>query len=204
MIRYGCLRKETFFFTLSLLFTVGVNADINHKNFLKEFPSAFYQPESATTLYLNGVGLSNEFSCNAYVGAIYLTTPSSSAAQILEDTSAKRISLYFVREKPNIRDFFIHWLEAACQNDWFCKNSENDLQIFKTLFYKSGFEDKIFHIDYLPEQDSLKVTSGNKTLGGVQNGQIFFYLLRSWLGDYPPSQKFKEELLAGIPIVKGS
>lgn len=201
-MNYECFRKKTFFFSLFLLLSTLVNADAKHKDFLKEFPSTIYQPESATTLYLNGIGISNAFSCKAYVGAIYLTTPTSSAEQILEDKSAKRISLYFVREKPNMRDFFITWLEAACQNEWFCKTIENDLQTFKTLFYKSRFEDKIIHIDYLPEQDSLKVTSGSKILGSVQNSQIFYYLLRSWLGDYPPSKKFKEELLVGIPTSK--
>lgn len=195
-------RKNFLFFPLLLLISIGCNADTKYKEFLKEFPSVFYQVESATMLYLNGVGISNAFSSKAYLGALYLTTPASSATQVLEDTSAKRISLYFFREKPNMRDFFISWVETACQNDWFCKAIENDLQTFKTLFYKSRFEERMLHIEYLPEQDSVKVTSGNQILGVVQNGQIFYYLLRSWLGDYPPSQKFKEALLAGIPTSK--
>lgn len=163
------------------------------------FPSTFFQEESCATLHLNGVGLSNHFARDAYLGAIYLPSPTNSAKQILEAHQPTRISLYFVREKPNMRDFFNNWIESVCQGQPICKVIEPELQIFKTLLYRSSPRDKMIHMDYLPVENKLTIISGDTLLGHVQNKEIFPLLLLAWFGDYPPSKKFQEKLLAGIP-----
>lgn len=163
------------------------------------FPSTFFQKESNTTLYLNGVGLSNHFARDAYLGAIYLPFPTHSAKQILEAELPTRISLYFVREKPNMRDFFNNWVDTVCQGQSICKVIEPELQMFKTLLYRSSPRDKMIHFDYLPIQHKLTIFSGDQLLGTIQNKAIFPLLLQAWFGSYPPSQQFQEKLLAGIP-----
>ncbi|MGH8579082.1 MAG: chalcone isomerase family protein [Gammaproteobacteria bacterium] len=52
-----------------------------------------------TPLVLNGAGVRSEFFAKVYVGALYLSKPSKSIAEILEMSGPKRIAMHFLHDE---------------------------------------------------------------------------------------------------------
>lgn len=161
-------------------------------------------PDSAqvgdgAALVLNGAGLRTRFLFRVYVGALYLQKKNSIASAIIDDTGAKRIALYMLRELSAAQ--FVSALEDGLKNN----HSAEDLakldapvKQLRAIFdaVKTAKAGDVILIDYLPGSGT-RITVNGGVKGTIAGGEFNRALLRIWLGGNPADQDLKKGMLGG-------
>ncbi|MBI5018162.1 MAG: chalcone isomerase family protein [Deltaproteobacteria bacterium] len=146
------------------------------------------------TLKLQGAGLRKKFVFSVYVGALYLTVPTSDASAAVRADEPKRISLTFLRDVdgPKMREAF---------EEGFFKNSQGRLGALKSRIdaflaiaagdVKKGQE---LAFTYLPGE-GVKVTLAGSPRGVVEGKDFMEAVWSIWLGEVPPGAELKKGML---------
>jgi hypothetical protein len=146
------------------------------------------------TLKLQGVGLRKKLLFSVYVGALYLTMPTTDAAAAVRADEPKRISLTFLRDvdAARIREAF---------EDGFFKNSQDRLSALKpridaflslaAVDVKKGQE---LAFTYLPGT-GVRVSLAGNPRGVVEGRDVMQAVWSIWLGDIPPTSDLKKGML---------
>lgn len=153
--------------------------------------------EGGPELVLNGAGVRTRLVFRVYVGALYVTRKSNSAAAIIGDPGPKRIALHMLRElsADQLAGALEDGLKANHTADELAKLDARVKQlraIFDALkVAKSG---DAIHIDYTAAAGTRIAVNG--TAQGAIAGEDFHRaLLRIWLGDRPADADLKRGLL---------
>ncbi len=150
------------------------------------------------SLLLNGAGLRIKIVFKVYAAGLYLPEKAASAAAVLAQKGAKRISMILMRDltaqqlvealNEGIRDNHIPAEVHAL------KSRTEHLSAIMTGIgtAKSG---STITLDYVPETGT-RVTLNGKLLGDAIAGDDFYRaLLRIWLGNDPVDESLKKALL---------
>jgi hypothetical protein len=152
---------------------------------------------SGRTLRLNGMGLreATVLRVDVYVAGLYLETPSSSAAEILDSEAPRRLVMEFVRavrRKDLVKGFTEGFEKNAGRdreallerlgrlNAWMPDVGEGDTLTFT---YTSG--------------EGLLVVVKDEAKGIIPGADFARAFLSIWLGPSPPNPGLKEGLLGG-------
>jgi chalcone isomerase-like protein len=151
-------------------------------------------------LQLNGYGLRTQaLLFKLYVGGLYLSEKSTSAAAALAAKGAKRIQLTMVRDADSEQfvESIMHGLRA--------NHSEAQLAAVKAqtdhlmaMIRRIGTSQKgvIIVLDYAPSSDGTTLFVDGKSAGRPMASEEFFRtLMRIWLGENPVDRNLKKALL---------
>lgn len=150
------------------------------------------------TLNLNGVGLRRRAIFKVYVAGLYVPQKSTNAATLINDKSARRVSLRMLRD-----------VDAGSFIDSFndgLKNNLSDAQLATlkpqidalTATLKSIGEAKkgdAIDFDYTPEGGTRISVNGQPRGDAIPGADFFAAVLRIWLGEKPVDESLKKGML---------
>lgn len=154
----------------------------------------------AAKLQLNGAGLRTKVFFKVYVAGLYTPQKATSAAQLLAQTGARRVTITMLRN-VDAESF------ASALNDGLRDNhSEAQYAAMKPKIdalnanLKAVGEAKkgdVIHFEFVPEAGT-QITVNGQARGSVIAGEDFFTaVLRIWLGDKPVDANLKKALIGG-------
>ena len=162
-----------------------------------EIPESVEISKKGTTLQLQGAAVRSwYFVVKGYIGALYLQNPSSSVVEILTDESHQRMSFTLLFEKMSARRIANSFSEAIQINTSDSEQSElmEELDLFMSMLDGSLNQGEAGIIEYIPGIGTQFTVAGEKK-GVVPGKRIFNALLKVWIGETPPSQQFKDDIL---------
>jgi len=144
---------------------------------------------------LNGVAVRNILGFDIYIGALYLEKPTHSEREAISSEQIKHVKMHFLFKKIN-EDL----VATSCMNG-FKKNSgamykdlTDKIERFLYFFTHPLKKGDSLHFTYIPEEGTEVTLQGEDK--GIIKGHDFMEIIASnWLGPFPPSKNFKEELL---------
>jgi hypothetical protein len=145
-------------------------------------------------LALNGMALRKKFVVKVYVAALYVSTRSSDADQILGEDAPRRMVMHFLRgvEKKKICEA---WQDGLTKNT--PEASAELKQQFEELcgMMADVKDDDELTFTYIPEQGTEVSVAGTVT-GTIQGKDFADAILRCWIGPKPgPGEGFRKNLL---------
>jgi hypothetical protein len=151
-------------------------------------------------LQLNGAGLRTKVFFKVYVAGLYVPQKASSAAQLLAQKGARRITLTMLRTVD--AESFVQALNEGLRDN----QTEAQLAAMKPQIdalnanLKAAGEAKkgdVIYLDYVPDSGT-RVTINGQVRGSAIAGEDFFTaVLRIWLGDKPVDGNLKKGLVGG-------
>ncbi|MBS1984745.1 MAG: chalcone isomerase family protein [Bdellovibrionales bacterium] len=162
-------------------------------------PIPMGDPDSTTvhvvdraTLLFRGRAIHRRFIFDIYELSLYLADVALSDSQIVLSPTTKYVRLRFLRDlkAPQIRDAFLDTFNENCLLD--CESLRPQLALFLKAIPDAS-EGGV--IEFVFRADATLISTpggGSVSIVGDKFGQL---LLRSWVGDNPPSGRFKRELL---------
>jgi len=146
-------------------------------------------------LTLNGAGVRRKFFFKIYVGALYLKSPVSSAAQVLNDPNPKRIHMHFLYDEVSSKKLADGWTEGFENNltETEMAALQARLTKFNVLFTDMRKGDSI-DFDFVPAK-GVSVTINGQKKGEIMGKDFNRALLSVWLGEEPADSSLKEAML---------
>ena len=151
-------------------------------------------------LVLNGAGMRQKFIINVYVAGLYLQNKKNTTAEVLAQTTPKRVTLVLQREVSS-DEFGQLFITSMNKNS---TKEEKAKVVNQTVKFGEMFAslDKvvkgdIITLDWIPGTGTISTLNGKKigeTLPGID---FYNAVLRIWLGDSPAQESVKKELLGG-------
>ena len=159
--------------------------------------------------YINGLASYSKLYREQFVAALFLTEKSTDENVILESTDYKRMVMLITALKLSARTFASEWGAAIELNN----NGSEEYQ--RTSLKDGGLEEflslprtvsdgKLSPNDYIEIELVRSKKSGHINTVVKVNGELAFakkgrdlfqVLLRSWIGENPPTADFKDQLL---------
>jgi Chalcone isomerase-like len=154
-----------------------------------------------TELVLNGAGIRTLVFLKIYVGALYLPTKQTTAANVLASNGAKRLALHLLRDL------------SAAQISSALDDMSNNLAAAEREAFKDRFlelkatmaavgaakKNSILTIDFTPSA-GLRIALDGVQKGNTIEGEAFYRaLLGIWLGDKPVDSALKRGMLGATP-----
>ena len=155
-------------------------------------------PDSAqlgnAALQLNGAGIRTKFFFSVYVGALYLDKKTHAAAEVLTNTGAKRVTMYWLMgvSGKQIRDGFDDDLKANDTPSQLAPQLKQFLAIFDT--FKEVKKGDVIDIDCIPGEGT-HVSLNGKEIGRVAGAEFSRALLKVWLGPVPADSDLEKGML---------
>lgn len=151
-------------------------------------------------LVLNGVGLRKRAIFKVYVAGLYVPVKTNSAATIINDKGARRMSLRMLRDVD--ADSFISaltdGLKANLGEAQFAALKPQTDALVATL--KSVGEAKkgdVINFDFTPDAGTRVSVNGQPRGSAIPGAEFFAAVLRIWIGDKPVEEDLKKGLLGG-------
>ena len=145
-------------------------------------------------LTLNGMATRKKFVVKVYVAALYVSTKSSDADQILGEDAPRRMIMHFLRgvDKKKICDA---WQDGLTKN-----TPEASAELTQQFVDLCGMmadvkDDDELTFTYVPEQGTEVSVAGTVT-GTIPGKDFADAILRCWIGPKPgPGEGFRKNLL---------
>ena len=147
-------------------------------------------------LRLNGMATYWMMTSEAYIAALYVETPSSSAEQLLQSEQLKRMEMRVSAHRWRQRSFDREWRGAISNNNPAEVNEEFAEDILAWGAMPGGTlhaGDRIL-VDYTPGKSGVVHVNGVELLR-FEKPEFFHVLLRTWIGDEPPYADFRRQIL---------
>lgn len=148
-------------------------------------------------LLLNGIATHRRFIFNIYRVSLYVSTPTQNSTSIIESEGLKYAEMQFMRdlEAKDIQEAFAETFKENCLDD--CETLKPDIAKLLAAIPNMNEGAKIDFFFY-PQESIIKGFNNQSIRFEGPNFGRFF--LRAWLGDNPPSRRFKNELLNINPL----
>ena len=155
-------------------------------------------------LQLNGLAVQSELRNEWFLNGLYLTNKTDDAEEVISSPGAKRMELRVLADGLSGRRLKRFWIERIKNNNEASNVLANAKSVrdFATLMDKDLVSGDILTIDLLPS--SATVVSINGSEIGRTDETAFPLILKTWVGDRPPSSEFKEAILGGSSGVQRS
>lgn len=143
---------------------------------------------------LNGIGLRQKAYIDVYVAALYMDVGTTKARVAITRDAPKRIVMHFIHKRVSERVLVTHWRAAfEAQPNAGALTSRLD-KLVEVMEDMHAGEQIVF--DYLPSKGTVVSVKGKRR--AVIKGTDFMEVLWGvWLGDSPPSQRMKRDMLGG-------
>lgn len=149
-------------------------------------------PVGREVLLLLGRSVHRRFIFSIYEVTLFVRDPSYSSEEIIDSIETKFARMRFLRNisEEDIREGFQETYDSNCASD--CEILSKDLQVFLSTIHAVSDGDTI-EFKFLKDKTVISMLPDRSIeFAGHKFGRIF---LRSWLGEHPPSQRFKRELM---------
>lgn len=158
---------------------------------------------AGSNLELNGVGVHSELRKEWFLNALYLTSKTDDAEDAVSSTGVKRMELRVLADNLSGRRLKRFWIERIKNNNEASSVLSNAKSVrdFANLMDNDLVTGDIVTIDALP---SATVVSINGSEVGRTDAAAFPLILRTWVGDRPPSSEFKDAILGDVSNVQRS
>jgi protein TonB len=145
----------------------------------------------------NGISVHSELGKEQFIAALYSTTLSENASDILIADEEKQIQVRILTDRLTARRFKRMWIEGMAINasSTELENQAANMAAFSNMLKVNLVRGDIFAVDRT--MDDVKVIVNGATLGTIDDPGFFDLLLRSWIGPVPLSSRFRETLLVG-------
>jgi len=155
------------------------------------------QTSDGQVLSLQGIGLNRTLNENFYLAAFYTSRPSTDAASFFDVTQARRLHLRILADRIYASGINRHFRDLILINnprDELTRDS-NTIQRFSSLFKLGLLHGDEVIIDYR----AGKTTTINVNAVKVAefSPRLFDFILRGMIGETPPGQLFKAQLIGG-------
>ena len=151
------------------------------------------------SLVLNGIGVRTLtiFAIRAYVAALYLPNPSHDAQQILASPGPKVILLKFIRaaSKSRVERQYREGEEKNCGDGGCDRSDEADFERLVAAAPAVAAGDTSA---YVFTGKRVRVFANDRLIDEFTNQDLAYRLLSGFIGNRPPSQKLRRQLL-GLP-----
>ena len=151
------------------------------------------------TLQLNGAGIRTKLFFKVYVGALYLAEKKHTAAAVLADAGAKRLTMHMLRElsSEKLLDAFNQGMVGNCTPADLVSLGAH-IKEFSAIFRSTNEVAKgdVITLDYFPGEGT-RISINGVEKGRVASAEFNRALLKIWLGDDPVSEDLKTRLLGG-------
>jgi len=186
----GKRSKRLFLLLLGICFSAASHA-LTVKNI--ELPEQLMLEQN--TLVLNGAGIRSKFVFDIYVGALYVTKKSNTAAAIIADPGAKLVRMQFVYDEVSAEKMRDGWSEGFANVLDATTKAKMQPQIdkFNQAFGKTVAGD-VIDVQYLPQNGTTVIINKQvkTTIPGIDFHQA---LMKIWLGDDPVDANLKAGML---------
>lgn len=147
------------------------------------------------TLKLQGVGIRSKYIFDVYIGSFYASGVAHSAKEAIAMQGAKRMSFYFLRGLSR-KQLTNAWKEGfqANHSPTILQENKNLINHFVDLFDTDMGKGDIMVVDYIPSKGT-QVSINGKTVGMIPEEHFYSLVLSIWMGEHPPSNRFKKALL---------
>jgi hypothetical protein len=150
-------------------------------------------------LVLNGIGLRTFtiFRVRGYVAALYLPRPSRDARQILDSSGPKVIRLQFIRggSKAEVEQEYRKGEAVNCGHGECAPSDQSD---FERLVAAAPAVNPGDTSTYVFTDGRVRVYANDRLIADFANADLARRLLSGFIGDHPPTQALRSELL-GLP-----
>lgn len=155
--------------------------------------------QPGTVLHLNGAGVRNKMAVvKVYVGALYLAAPNRNGAAVLEDTSAKRISMHIVADQVTAQELTSSLNSAIAANHIPAELAlvEIRLRDLNRMMQSVGVlrRGAVIAIDYLPGTGTRVSIDGAPKIT-IPGRDFHQALMKVWLGERPVDGRLKDSML---------
>jgi Chalcone isomerase-like len=148
------------------------------------------------TLQLNGIGLRTLtiFRVKIYVAALYLVHRSHDAGQILASSEPKVIRLQFIHagSKEQVERQYRQGEANNCGNGECAPSDQPD---FEALVAAAPPVNPGDTSTYIFTNRGVKVLANDRVIGNFANPDLAHQLLAGFIGEHPPAQSLREQLL---------
>ena len=179
---------------IGFLLIIGIQSDSHAKiEVFSNLTESIRRKEiDGNILSLNGIATHRRFIFDVYRLSLYVINPSQDENKIMASTDLKYAEMQFLRDlsSKDLQEAFLDTFHENCLND--CETLKPEILRLVSAMPDMKEGEKVDFIFY--PQKSVIRGFDNKSMefDGPAFGQFF---LRAWLGDNPPSRRFKRELL---------
>lgn len=149
-------------------------------------------------LVLNGAYQHLKLNSPIYIGGLYLPQKSSDVDYLLSDKHEKQMRIVIVADVWRPNSWRRHWSGAIAVNN---PAGAADALTYKALgdfiAMAQGKLEKGDEIVISYESGSTSVRLNGEIAITAQNVEVFNFLLKTWIGDVPPSSPFRTAILNG-------
>lgn len=162
-----------------------------------EFPEVLPQSSDHPELQLNGASVRTlYYLVDTYVGLLYVESPSADASQLIEQESYKRIVYHILVNRVSGRRIATAMYDALQLNISSDEAEQMDerLDMLVKMFDEKLERGDAGYVDYVPGVGS-RVVINDEVKGVLPGKDLYDALLKIWIGEYPVSHRFKNEIL---------
>lgn len=145
-----------------------------------------------TTLYLNGSATHRRFIFNIYKVSLFVSKPTQNPDEIIYSSDIKYAKMLFLRNIAgvDIRNAFLESYKDNCLD--VCERSSKDME--RLLYLIPDMKENDF-IEFIFRSNSTTIQGFSNQSVNFASNDLGLVFLRSWIGENPPSNKFKNMLL---------
>lgn len=153
----------------------------------------------AANLVLNGSASYTHLTRDYYSAALYLEKPEQSVTAIKNSLSDKSMRL-IVLTRWTKRKWKAHWQgNIAINNETLPNNRKQSEALMAFINLPQGNLEPGDDIRINASANSTQVYLNNELALSVPEQTLFLYVLNSWIGKFPPSREFRDQIL-GIKL----
>ena len=168
-----------------------------------DLPDVISADGGSAELHLQGASVRSWYlMVKGYIGALYLAEPSSNPEEIYASDTNQRMSFVMLVSKMSARRIANAFYESIQLNTPPAEQEEMKEEIATMLALVDGSmkEGQQAVFEYLPGQGVRIEIAGEEKGMIAGDKRLFNLILRVWIGDTPPSNTFKEEVLGITPV----
>ncbi|AKE52256.1 TonB family protein [Kangiella geojedonensis] len=153
---------------------------------------------SGTTLELNGLGVHSELRNEWFLNGLYLVNKTDDADEAITSSGAKRMEIKVLADNLSGRRLKRFWIERIKNNNEASNVLANAKSVrdFATVMDQDLVSGDVVTIDLLPSVATVISINGSEV--GRTDPEAFALILRTWIGERPPSSEFKDAILGDI------
>lgn len=159
---------------------------------------------SGTTLQLNGLGIQTQLRNEWFLNGLYLASKTTDAEEAVSSPGAKRMELRVLADDLSGRRLKRFWIERIKSNNEASNVLANAKAVrdFAKLMDKNFVRGDIITVDLIPSEATVVSINGSEV--GRMDSAVFPLILRTWVGERPPSSEFKDDILGETSDVERS
>lgn len=155
----------------------------------------FAENIAGSNLKLNGAGMRYKLWFDVYAAALYVESPSTDGAKVINQNGAKRLIMHIIYDDISKQKMVDAMLEGFEDNLSREEHAKLKPRIDSLLSHYQGVqENDVLVFDYTPNKGTtFSINESNKvTIQGIDFNQA---LLKIWVGDEPATDSLKDALL---------